>query len=121
MLADLVVDLLVALVDNGTDARRLQRLDHLIGIGIGIRHDGRDHRRLRGEPERETAGMVFDQDAEKALERAEDRAVEHDRALLRSVFGDIRRSEEHTSELQSLMRISYAVFCLIKQNTYYIL
>src|SRR3546814_2733737 len=27
------------------------------------------------------------------------------------------RSEEHTSELQSLMRISYAVFCLIKKNT----
>src|SRR3546814_2531522 len=32
--------------------------------------------------------------------------------------GDRRlaRSEEHTSELQSLMRISYAVFCLKKQN-----
>src|SRR3546814_5671773 len=28
-----------------------------------------------------------------------------------------RRSEEHTSELQSLMRISYAVFCLKKQRT----
>src|SRR3546814_6453306 len=33
--------------------------------------------------------------------------------------GDIRmaRSEEHTSELQSLMRISYAVFCLKKKTT----
>src|SRR3546814_8372658 len=34
-----------------------------------------------------------------------------------------QRSEEHTSELQSLMRISYAVFCLKKKkkntNTYY--
>src|SRR3546814_4816550 len=29
----------------------------------------------------------------------------------------IARSEEHTSELQSLMRISYAVFCLKKKNT----
>src|SRR3546814_16736736 len=28
-----------------------------------------------------------------------------------------RRSEEHTSELQSLMRKSYAVFCLQKKNT----
>src|SRR3546814_10956440 len=28
------------------------------------------------------------------------------------------RSEEHTSELQSLMRTSYAVFCLKKKNTY---
>src|SRR3546814_4399558 len=35
--------------------------------------------------------------------------------------GDRQRSEEHTSELQSLMRISYAVFCLkknIKRNKY---
>src|SRR3546814_2881220 len=28
----------------------------------------------------------------------------------------VNRSEEHTSELQSLMRISYAVFCLKKKN-----
>src|SRR3546814_5591265 len=28
----------------------------------------------------------------------------------------VRRSEEHTSELQSLMRISYAVFCLNKKH-----
>src|SRR3546814_11178376 len=36
------------------------------------------------------------------------------RAAGRSPSG---RSEEHTSELQSLMRISYAVFCLKKKNT----
>src|SRR3546814_4646730 len=30
-----------------------------------------------------------------------------------------RRSEEHTSELQSLMRISYAVFCLKKKKLYH--
>src|SRR3546814_9140235 len=35
-------------------------------------------------------------------------------ALETAVLG---RSEEHTSELQSLMRISYAVFCLKKKNT----
>src|SRR3546814_3063611 len=35
-------------------------------------------------------------------------------ALLRAIAR--RRSEEHTSELQSLMRISYAVFCLKKNN-----
>src|SRR3546814_8348250 len=34
-----------------------------------------------------------------------------------SNFWGITRSEEHTSELQSLMRISYAVFCLKKQIT----
>src|SRR3546814_4093475 len=32
-------------------------------------------------------------------------------------FPEGRRSEEHTSELQSLMRISYAVFCLKKKKT----
>src|SRR3546814_17712697 len=31
-------------------------------------------------------------------------------------LGDFSRSEEHTSELQSLMRISYAVFCLKKKK-----
>src|SRR3546814_5743466 len=36
-------------------------------------------------------------------------------ALARSVSNS--RSEEHTSELQSLMRISYAVFCLKKKKT----
>src|SRR3546814_9276318 len=32
---------------------------------------------------------------------------------------EVRRSEEHTSELQSLMRISYAVFCLKKKKNSY--
>src|SRR3546814_8919312 len=33
-----------------------------------------------------------------------------------ALFSSSDRSEEHTSELQSLMRISYAVFCLKKKN-----
>src|SRR3546814_6107698 len=42
-------------------------------------------------------------------------------ALLRTIENDVlvvalKRSEEHTSELQSLMRISYAVFCLKKKK-----
>src|SRR3546814_5587824 len=37
-----------------------------------------------------------------------------DRAIFRQQ--QLRRSEEHTSELQSLMRISYAVFCLKKKK-----
>src|SRR3546814_2959149 len=36
----------------------------------------------------------------------------------RPVYSGLARSEEHTSELQSLMRISYAVFCLQKKKTY---
>src|SRR3546814_5964957 len=34
-----------------------------------------------------------------------------------SIYRCLIRSEEHTSELQSLMRISYAVFCLKKKTT----
>src|SRR3546814_4675620 len=37
-------------------------------------------------------------------------------AIARTAHNSSTRSEEHTSELQSLMRISYAVFCLKKQN-----
>src|SRR3546814_5301973 len=48
-------------------------------------------------------------------------AVQHDRygrlLYYRTVNGNGGRSEEHTSELQSLMRISYAVFCLKKKTT----
>src|SRR3546814_1176678 len=40
----------------------------------------------------------------------------HDPRYHRDV--DAERSEEHTSELQSLMRISYAVFCLKTKNTH---
>src|SRR3546814_8048366 len=36
-----------------------------------------------------------------------------------SLFAELLRSEEHTSELQSLMRISYAVFCLKQKKTTY--
>src|SRR3546814_4243762 len=36
--------------------------------------------------------------------------------LHKAIWAKRRRSEEHTSELQSLMRISYAVFCLKKEN-----
>src|SRR3546814_1773523 len=38
-------------------------------------------------------------------------------SIERSGVRKMRRSEEHTSELQSLMRISYAVFCLKKKKT----
>src|SRR3546814_5187381 len=36
----------------------------------------------------------------------------------KALFDFLLRSEEHTSELQSLMRISYAVFCLKKKNNH---
>src|SRR3546814_7827569 len=39
-------------------------------------------------------------------------------AIVGERAGRVERSDEHTSELQSLMRISYAVFCLKKQKNY---
>src|SRR3546814_6856336 len=51
-------------------------------------------------------------------DRAAEQHAEQRRLMARGAprkAGD--RSEEHTSELQSLMRISYAVFCLKKKNT----
>src|SRR3546814_6868210 len=42
--------------------------------------------------------------------------VRLDKESLRTMTAESRRSEEHTSELQSLMRISYAVFCLKKKK-----
>src|SRR3546814_2982505 len=42
------------------------------------------------------------------------RAAEH--PFVGAVRGGLARSEEHTSELQSLMRTSYAVFCLKKKK-----
>src|SRR3546814_5679301 len=41
-----------------------------------------------------------------------------ERGVLLLKGDSILRSEEHTSELQSLMRISYAVFCLKKKNNH---
>src|SRR3546814_9729311 len=38
-------------------------------------------------------------------------------AMPHALQGNLTRSEEHTSELQSLMRISYAVFCLKKKTS----
>src|SRR3546814_4078612 len=55
-------------------------------------------------------------DAVAALERTvlDERRLQ---PVERVAVGEALRSEEHTSELQSLMRISYAVFCL-KTKTY---
>src|SRR3546814_4707320 len=59
---------------------------------------------------------------EKAVMRRERRRVRRAQDQMRAVGAQPRhicrllRSEEHTSELQSLMRISYAVFCLKKKN-----
>src|SRR3546814_3083292 len=62
---------------------------------------------LSGSP-----ASVTDQDSPRAPQHFFEAGI----PILGICYGQQVRSEEHTSELQSLMRISYAVFCL-KKNT----
>src|SRR3546814_8247994 len=68
--------------------------------GVGV-----DHRAQIGG-QRFVARLVHGEEKDRGVE-----------AVLSADFGMAGRSEEHTSELQSLMRISYAVFCLKKKKT----
>src|SRR3546814_10277987 len=77
----------------------------------------------RREPAREFIAFLVDHDIAIAAAGRED----HRRAVGLHRAEDVEprpddmvehRSEEHTSELQSLMRISYAVFCLKKKTQY---
>src|SRR3546814_3391818 len=72
------------------------------------REDRLEDRAAGGDPRKKHLGTVDD------VGGAEDRGVR----AVGDLLGDVgtRRSEEHTSELQSLMRISYAVFCLKKKK-----
>src|SRR3546814_4673423 len=74
---------------------------------------------LRGQPHR-LLGHATDVDAGAAelarLEQGDAGAVPGGAECRGQPPGAAARSEEHTSELQSLMRISYAVFCLKKKK-----
>src|SRR3546814_6448156 len=79
-------------------------------------------RRDRALEHRGAPDIAVERDADRVLALHLDGAGDGDVAADvanadadRIVAGD--RSEEHTSELKSLMRISYAVFCLQKNNT----
>src|SRR3546814_4346760 len=64
------------------------------------------------EAEYEAGGLVENLALEDIHMHVESRLAE----LIGPAAGRLHRSEEHTSELQSLMRISYAVFCLKKKK-----
>src|SRR3546814_9201052 len=70
-------------------------------------------RMRRGEPVTELRGALPMTIAEPLDARSRRTALGMSTLALAACF---MRSEEHTSELQSLMRISYAVFCLKKKN-----
>src|SRR3546814_20684110 len=65
--AQLVVDLLGAEVGFRPDSRGAQLFRHLACIAVRIGHDGRHHRLHRRQPERETARIMFDEDAVEPL------------------------------------------------------
>src|SRR3546814_1025458 len=77
---------------------------------------------------RKPLSSVPDQDRQRPRSAPDPVSRHNNRALFPMPCGNKRRkqlaspatrSEEHTSELQSLMRISYAVFCLKKKNIEY--
>src|SRR3546814_2615517 len=104
---------LVRILD--TDAQVDQRIIVDRQIGVGAEPCGRLGAVVH---------VAADQPVDTVAQREDILAIEHDLPLGR--VGERVRSEEHTSELQSLMRISYAVFCLkkkkqhsVKYNKYY--
>src|SRR3546814_8354035 len=83
---------------------------------------------VRATPDFEKLGIT-DKEQQKKIKKALEREFRdwaYDSRLLQDAEGHydyggmawLMRSEEHTSELQSLMRISYAVFCLKKNISY---
>src|SRR3546814_1511281 len=131
------VQMIVAIAEIGGFERKLRQ--PLVG---------KAHSLQPPEPRRVIGQAIFDHaplrrhDLDKALQKpgvvmGEVLHFGHGEALAQRLHGDQQpvrrrpyklrlyrsarrafRSEEHTSELQSLMRISYAVFCLKKKNTY---
>src|SRR3546814_3304931 len=81
---------------------------YCVGPPVKPRVHRRDGLTARGCPQHPAAAAIWSRWSGRGLV---DRGSMHGAGLLA-----ISRSEEHTSELQSLMRISYAVFCLNKKN-----
>src|SRR3546814_1673307 len=95
----------------GLDHRRQAVRDHDRGAALFDAFERRLDLGLGAAVER-AGGFVEDQDRRVLDERARDRdALLLAARQLQPAFANAR-SEEHTSELQSLMRISYDVFCL---------
>src|SRR3546814_10212842 len=78
----------------------------------GVRRQSPDQHLYQGR----FAGTVRADDAE-AVAAPDARREVFEEGEVAEALRQVLRSEEHTSELQSLMRISYAVFCLKKKTT----
>src|SRR3546814_7019266 len=99
---------------------RLQAAAHHLG-DVGRRedrhHDEHAQHEVEGGPGRQEIVQHRRGDEQQRDERhTADELDEHDRERAHDRHVRAPRSEEHTSELQSLMRISYAACCLKKKN-----
>src|SRR3546814_10471296 len=100
----------IARVERGVEFARPQRLAADLGEGAVLNPvAGRGHRHDFKRPRIEPMRRDQRRDGQIRLRHRERRGAR----------ADTQRSEEHTSELQSLMRISYAVFCLKKNKNKY--
>src|SRR3546814_6377991 len=103
--------------------QRLGQFGSMVDIGI-VREDAeilQPFGQLREAQEGAERRLDAAQPAFTAVERTRDAQAPEFGVLHigREVGDEARRSEEHTSELQSLMRISYAVFCLKKKHKHH--
>src|SRR3546814_10258988 len=87
------------------DARRHDIAEHTFSEEAGAVPQREWHQDEAGQ-----RGQLELDNRHEHLHREDEEGDDHDRP------GEQQRSEEHTSELQSLMRISYAVFCLKKKK-----
>src|SRR3546814_8702909 len=91
-----------------------------VGVARNLDHDGDDRRPSLGCAELSVLIVTLCPCDTEAVGGGADHAGDLDRNLLTPNLGKrVVRSEEHTSELQSLMRISYAVFCLKKKTKHH--
>src|SRR3546814_848345 len=105
-------------VDPGQSAPVEQALEHhkLTLDSILLTHHHHDHVGGVLALQQRTGAVVYGP-ASETLPACDHRLREGDTVQLPAVGLQLTRSEEHTSELQSLMRISSAVFCLKNTTT----
>src|SRR3546814_7772175 len=111
-------DLSALAADKGANLAGSRHAPTPMGPGDEPRDDGGVciAARLSGATGRGSASIIPHRCPQRAIELVDRHVVDHLFARGDQFSVDRRRSEEHTSELQSLMRISYAVFCLKKKK-----
>src|SRR5258707_13660481 len=77
----------------GADAEALESFGDMLRVVGDFFTDRADFDLHGSEPEREGSGVVLDENAEEALDGAEQRAVDHERLVAGAIFGDVFAAE----------------------------